>query len=151
MRRILVLVFMFACHLSFSAEALTPDGLWWSESNNTQRLGYVIGYVDAMSAAALFSAANVCLDESVSKSLGGKSACYPKINGLVYPATIGRFSGITYGQLLDGLNDFYSDYRNRRVVIPGALNYVSSAISGKPKADLETMAEQMRAAVANPR
>lgn len=58
------------------------------------------------------------------------------------------FAGITYGQLRDGVDAFYSDYRNRKIEFPGAMTYVVKAIRGASSEELETMAESMRKGVA---
>ena len=40
------------------------------------------------------------------------------------------FSGIAHGQLVDGLNEFFEDYRNKRIHVADALMYVKNEIKG---------------------
>ena len=47
-------------------------------------------------------------------------------------------------QLVDGLDSFYSDYRNRKILINVAVWLVAKEISGKSKEEMEKMSEDCR-------
>jgi hypothetical protein len=48
---------------------------------------------------------------------------------------------VTYGQMVDGVNHFYADYRNRLIPLGFAFGYVEREIEGNPapQAELEAM------------
>jgi hypothetical protein len=54
------------------------------------------------------------------------------------------FSHVTNLQLADGLDAFYSDYRNREIAVDGAVWLVVNEISGKSDAEMQTMIENWR-------
>jgi hypothetical protein len=47
-------------------------------------------------------------------------------------------------QLNDGLNDFFSDYKNRRIEVDDAIWLVLNGIAGTPKEKLDKMIESHR-------
>jgi len=51
---------------------------------------------------------------------------------------------VTNGQIVDGLDDFYKDYRNRRIVISSAVWLVLNGVAGTPKDKLDAMIENFR-------
>jgi hypothetical protein len=52
--------------------------------------------------------------------------------------------GVTTGQICDGLNEFYKDYRNRRINIPNAVWIVLNMTSGKSDDEVRSMVEHFR-------
>ena len=56
---------------------------------------------------------------------------------------------VTNIQLADGLNTFYSDYRNRAILIHNAVWLVLNSIAGTPQAELDKMIESFRKAAAS--
>jgi hypothetical protein len=53
-------------------------------------------------------------------------------------------ANVTNGQLVDGLDEFYKDYRNRTIRINGAVWLVLQGIAGTPKEKIEMMTESWR-------
>jgi hypothetical protein len=51
---------------------------------------------------------------------------------------------VTNSQLADGVDKFYSDYRNRRIQVNDAVWLVLNEISGKSETDMEKMIESWR-------
>jgi hypothetical protein len=51
---------------------------------------------------------------------------------------------------MDGLTEFYKDYRNKRINLNIALPYVRDEIRGGSKNELEKRLESMRQATTNP-
>jgi len=51
---------------------------------------------------------------------------------------------VTNSQLADGVDKFYSDYRNRRIMVNDAVWLVLNEISGKSDADMKKMIENWR-------
>lgn len=53
-------------------------------------------------------------------------------------------SNVTVGQVVAGLDDFYREYKNRRIETPYAVEVVLEGTAGMPKDKLETFIEQLR-------
>jgi len=60
------------------------------------------------------------------------------------------FDHVTVGQMVAGLDDLYSDYRNRSILIRYAVWIVANSISGTPKEKVESMTQTFRKAGAKP-
>ncbi len=52
--------------------------------------------------------------------------------------------GVTAGQTSDGLDSFYSDYRNRKIRMTDAVWVVLKSISGTPQAEIDKLTEKYR-------
>lgn len=62
-----------------------------------------------------------------------------------YVSSTGRYSNnISVEQLMDGLDSFYSDYRNRSILLMWAVFYISKEIAGTPETQLNTLIEDLR-------
>jgi hypothetical protein len=55
-----------------------------------------------------------------------------------------KYVHITGGQLIDGLDRFYSDNRNRRIAVSNAVTVLLHGVSGMPRDALDKMIEQYR-------
>ncbi len=51
---------------------------------------------------------------------------------------------VTSSQLSDGLDSFYSDYRNRKIRMTDAVWVVLKSISGTPQAEIDKLTEKYR-------
>jgi hypothetical protein len=51
---------------------------------------------------------------------------------------------VTNAQIADGLDQFYSDYRNRSIVVSSGVWLVLNSINGTPKDQLDNMIEGFR-------
>ena len=58
------------------------------------------------------------------------------------------FRNVTVGQLVDGLDVFYSDFRNRTIRVHDAIWLVVNQIAGTPQEELEKMVENWRRSAA---
>jgi len=96
------------------------NGMWWvqlqmksPENAFFYKVGYAIGFIDGW--------------EQGHRSGFGEALGF----GAAKPAALSAFSGnvtlhngVTAGQLVDGLDDFYRDYRNRRIRVGEAIEGV---------------------------
>jgi hypothetical protein len=98
------------------------NGYWWRESTRLGRLNYIQGYYDGMT-RILVKASPECAD-----------AC---------PGILPHIPDVTYGQVADGLDHFYSDYRYKTVPIPMAITYVWKELDGASPEDLEKYRRNM--------
>jgi hypothetical protein len=51
---------------------------------------------------------------------------------------------VTGGQLVDGLDSFYGDFRNRRILVYSAVWLVLNEIAGTPQDELDKMIQSWR-------
>ncbi len=66
-------------------------------------------------------------------------------HGAGHPLDINQFPAI---ELIDGLNSFYKDFRNRNILVDDALNYVQDQLRGAPDDKLNAELLKMREAAA---
>ncbi len=99
------------------AYAQNPDGNEWNKWNQHQKFNYVRGFVDG--ANGMFVGIFAVGDKPNSK-----------LSGYV-------ITGITLGQLIDGINLLYSDFMNRSIPLVFGIYVVNKQIKGTPKDDIE--------------
>ena len=108
-------------------ESVTINGFWWEEQNALAKYGYVVGYVDASTQA--FSVLPAIQQES-------KIQQTTELQGLW--KTNFDYSNIAFGQFVEGVDKFYEDFRNKRISVRDAMNYVKEEVQGIDPAKLET-------------
>jgi len=138
--------------LTFEVGAITAqkttskhDGYWWTNSDQSFKLGFVSGYVMAM---------NGINDRDVFRCIAQKSggklpATYPgramvEECSETEEAKMTDFSGFMVGQWADGIDEFYKDFRNKSLDVDLALKYVRDQLNGKPAKELEDEVTKMR-------
>jgi len=62
-----------------------------------------------------------------------------------HPLDLNQFPAV---ELIDGLDKFYNDFRNRNILVDDALNYVQDQLRGVPDDKLNAEILKMRAAAA---
>ena len=70
--------------------------------------------------------------------------CLPQAEETYIANVTKFFSNVTNGQLVDGVDTFYKDYRNRSIRVPNALWRVVMQIAGTPQDQLDQMIEDFR-------
>jgi hypothetical protein len=114
------------------------DGNWWTNTPETVKYFYVVGFFDGMVLGHRFSYWEDMKEGQKQSVCAGSAAHSYETLSTQY------LSNVTSGQLVAGLDDFYHDYRNRTILLPSAVWLVLNQISGKPKADMEKMIESFR-------
>ena len=59
------------------------------------------------------------------------------------------FGNIPFGQLMDGVDEFYTDFRNKHVDIADAMTYVRDKLKGKSPAVLEQQLKEFHSVTAD--
>lgn len=100
------------------------DGDFWIPKTKDAKILYVVGFVDGRNhgineAADAF---NTKVDD-------------PRLSKLA--------SELTVGQIVDGVDEFYKDWRNRRVVLRHAMEYVMDEAQGKDDSKLLLFMRQL--------
>jgi hypothetical protein len=112
------------------------DGNWWRKQNDSFKVGVIIGFargeeVGQLNAARTFRLAH------------GDDRCVSAVTDHVLKAK-GTFSNTTVGQIIDGVETFYADYRNRTIWFHSAIQFVLDGIKGTPRDELDRMIEDAR-------
>jgi hypothetical protein len=110
------------------------DGNWWRQQPQMVKVVYIVGFFDGMELGSDFSFWKYMDDETL---MAKTAASYREYNGKY-------FGHVTSGQLADGLDNFYQDYRNRQIRLQHAVWLVVNAIAGTPQAELDKMIENWR-------
>jgi hypothetical protein len=110
------------------------DGNWWRDQTPSGKISYMIGFFDGTDLGRNFA---------YWKNVNDKD-CAPKIVGS-YDFYSDKFlNEVTNVQLADGLDEFYKDYRNRKIRIHDAVWLTLNAIAGTPQAEIDKMVENFR-------
>jgi hypothetical protein len=126
------------------AGGIRTDGNFWIqiEDNSGEwagviKLSFVRGFFDGIELGSWFSTWSPELSVAESPPLEEARARY-----MSYRAKY--VAGIAPAQVVDGLDDFYADYRNRSMSVPSAIWLVLNSIAGTPDDQLQTMIEGFR-------
>jgi hypothetical protein len=93
------------------------DGDFWIPRTQDAKLMYVMGFVDGRNDGI----------NDLAEALGTTIAD-PRVSKLG--------SKITTGQMVDGVDEFYKDWRNRKVLLRDAMQYVEDEANGKDDSKL---------------
>jgi hypothetical protein len=114
------------------------DGNWWLRQEKYVKTIYAIGFSDGMDLGNRFS---------YWKYLNGTKAqqgCAVQAVDSYREYSQKYFGNVTAGQLSDGLDSFYADYKNRRILVSNAVWLVANGIVGTPEEKLNKMIESWR-------
>jgi hypothetical protein len=103
---VVLILFIFICQGAIGADDLRRDGNWWRSFSKELRASYVVGVFDGMYLGHEFSYWKFIKEPLARKSVDS-----------YYEFSQKYTSNVTSGQLADGLDSFYEDYRNRSIVI----------------------------------
>jgi len=116
------------------------DGNWWQTLDEPTKFTYVAGFIDGMTLGYNFSYWG---DVPMGRSPARPARMSQSSKSFIKMYTK-YFTGVSSGQLCDGLTDFYKDARNRRILVHDATWLVLNQIAGMPKQTLNIMIESWR-------
>lgn len=123
----------------------SQNGYWWVGFSSDYKLGFASGYAMAMVNAYDRTSVKCLADKNggtLPEKYPGKEAlktCFESPT-----VTPFDFTGIRFGQLAEGVDVFYKDFRNKGMDIDLALSYVRDELKGKPAKELEDELTQWR-------
>lgn len=129
---LLAAVILVAC-LTASAQGRRRDGNWWRGHNEIEKANYLTGFLDGMGIGALFAQLHVA-----------DTKCVVDADKSFQAASVEYFGNIVVGQVADGLNTLYNDFRNRSITVVNGVWIVAMQISGKPASEIEKEIEKLR-------
>jgi hypothetical protein len=134
----IVIVLCFTASLSRNQEYDRRDGNWWNQLDAITKPIYVAGLLDGMQLGNKFSVWGIAQNAADCKDAAKLvDSAYAD-----YRATY--LTGVTNIRIVDGLNAFYSDTKNRGILVKGALWLVLNQIAGKPQAEVQALVEKWR-------
>ncbi len=114
---------------ALAGEFSDRDGNWWNTRSNTEKAIYTLGMIDGVETAGAMLTQK---SRSVSDDFESDFARL--------------FVKTEVKQLREGMDRFYSDFRNRRVPTSDALWLVALQISGVPEDEVERLTVSVRRA-----
>ena len=131
-----LLCLLIAAPCSRNQEFDRRDGDWWRSVDRVNKAYYLAGFVDGTQLARRFSG-NPQNDQDA-KDVSARPATPFGENRAKY---LGHTTNI---QLTDGLDTFYGDARNRRILVSDAAWVVLNQIAGTPEAETQALIESTR-------
>jgi hypothetical protein len=128
--RALVAMLLFASPLWARNTVGVADGSDWRQYSQTYKIGWIDGFVSAMSDATGGTSTLCVFQLHVSVGSKEEKACASEVQGF-------NFEMIKYGQFLDGMDAFYKDFRNTEYPITWAMKLVRDQINGRSAEDIE--------------
>jgi hypothetical protein len=141
--RFTIPVLVLVSFVTLQADDARRDGNWWREQSQATKANYMIGFFDGMDLGKYFSYWGL-------PPKSGTGLVDPKVDPAAqvivsYDGLVTRFmSHVTNLQVSDGLDMFYSDYRNRTIRIHSAVWVVLNMIAGKPEKEIQDLIEGSR-------
>jgi len=126
---------LLVCAVGVQAEVTRHDGNWWTQQSAGFRLLYILGFMDGMDLGSRFSAPDT-VDETRPEPEDDSRKMYEKRTRLY-------FTNVTVGQISDGLDAFYRDYRNRSINLVDGFEIVLRSLKGE---DVENLIQNRRSA-----
>src|SRR5438105_12885178 len=139
MRRFLVLIGVMSClATTFGQEKplLRLDGYWWARQDQANKVtfafGFAAGATESSAEAKEFFSLLHCKEET------------QKVANLKSHLDDWNFSSIAAPQLVEGVDEFYRDFRNKGIHVVRAMLYVSAQIRGVPSDELAHRLDGLR-------
>jgi hypothetical protein len=114
------------------------DGDWWGKINAVSKAYYLSGFVDGMELGNRFSFWGIDESDKDSKDVSAR------VRSSFSDYHSRYLSNITGIQLTDGLNTFYIDPKNRRILVYNATWLVLNQLAGKPAVEMQGLIEDYR-------
>jgi hypothetical protein len=118
------------------------DGNWWIKQSQAGKVNYMVGFFDGMQLGNEFSYWG--FDKNTQEACTVHTIDSYSEYGEKY------FSHVTNYQLVDGLDTFFADFRNRSITVSSAVWLVVNEIAGTPRETLDKMIEGWRRNAAKP-
>ncbi len=139
---ITISIYLLLCLPGLASSEDKPNGTLWITFNDLTKAIYIAGFFDGMHLGYNFSywgfSKSTEIGPCTEKVITSYSDYYRKY-----------LSNVSIKQIVDGLDSFYKDLRNLRILIPDAVWLVVNSIAGMPEEDFEKMVEDWRQNIPN--
>ncbi len=137
-RKIIILVLLaLGSATAFSQDSDRRDGNWWRSQSRPAQVNYMVGFFDGMELGHRFSYWSFANDRKAGESMKRVSASYVEYIDKY-------FNNPTSGQLVDGLDVFYADFRNRSILVHNAVWIVVNQVAGETQGRVDALIENWR-------
>ncbi len=124
-----LVIILFSSSPVYSTEG--HDGNWWRTLQREQKQYYLVGILDGLELGQTF----LSMDERKHQT---------EVIVSYYLNQEKYFKNVTYDQLIDGLDIFFSDFKNRSIEINSGLFVVLKMIRGGSEDEINTMIKTLR-------
>lgn len=131
--RCLLFALTLALSVAASAQTTSRDGNWWRSQPEARKAGYVVGLFDGILLGNNFTVWD--LIPKAKNPPPNTYDAYTQARGSFDRFTEKYMTKVTSGQVVDGLDSFYSDYRNRSIHIETGAWIVLQTIAGEPPSE----------------
>jgi hypothetical protein len=122
---------------AFAQESTRRDGNWWRTQLRASQVSYMVGFFDGIELGNRFSYWSFANDQKATESLKRVFDSYEEY--------VDKYlKNVTSGQMVDGLDTFYSDFRNRSILVHNAVWLVANQVAGVPQDRIDSMIESWR-------
>ena len=135
MKKSILALTVLAFSSLLQAEDNRRDGNWWRTLDIETQRSYAIGLFDGMLLGHNFSYWGISDEDA---------EAIPKATKSFYEYSEKYMSHVTNYQIVDGLREFYEDFKNRRTKVNDAVWLVLQQISGTPEEKMKEMIESWR-------
>jgi len=139
-KMILAVLVIFVSTAYAHATGVRFDGNFWKKCNKTTKEFFARGVLGGMTlghdrvlGSMMFEVGKPNFNEK----------CLEKVSNLHKSLEV-ELKKIGAEQIVDGIDEFYSDFRNRSIVIKWAFLVVMQQIDGKPEKDINEYIEYLR-------
>lgn len=136
--QLLVVASLFIFSVGSFAEESRRDGNWWNRQSAGFRVLYILGFMDGMDLGSRFSTPAERPGHDEADPAAGTRRTYRE-------RTERYLAGVTVGQISDGLDTFYRDYRNRSINLSDGFEIVLRLARGE---DVKTLIQARRSSAA---
>jgi hypothetical protein len=127
---LLVVILLMSSTLWCRNSVGVADGSDWKQYSQSYKVGWIDGFVTAMSDAQIGTALLCAFQLKLRSETAEAKACSDEAQGF-------NFEMIKFGQYLDGMDAFYKDFRNTDYPITWAIKIVRDQIRGRSAEDIE--------------
>jgi hypothetical protein len=127
---------LLSCTATSPAEQTRRDGNWWVTRTDLAKASHVVGMFDGVELGRYFVMRNIRSQADADKLNEAFNSFMNNRQQLL--------SNVTVGQVQAGLDDFYQDYKNRKIYCSDAVEVVLEGSAGMPKDQLEMWIQKLR-------
>lgn len=143
----LSVLLMLSYALPGAAASSETDGRWWNAISRAERHAFVTGFLTGATYSMHIlqaEALNSMKDPVTGKYSPDRAEPIREVALETVDTIIQRFQNVSIGQVVDGLNVTYLDYRNQGIDIQEALHIVVLSINGASDPEITRLLERSR-------
>jgi hypothetical protein len=120
------------------ADGHRQDGNWWNRQTGPSKLMYLSGFFDGINMGHRLSVAGLMKSEPAQADTAA-------LTTQSFAKLVDRYlKHVTSGQISDGLDEFYKDYRNRTILVEDGVWVVLVSTAGMPQPEVNKIIETFR-------